>query len=483
MARRKTGAGMDPPSRSRSTGSQAGYCSPGRGDLRDAAGRVASASVPRLPAPRLPVPRVPVPRLPLVPDPLRRIDVPRDLDEVTLAGEEAAPREGGMTREGIERIWESVTRLYRSGVHPAITLCLRRDGAVVLNRAIGHARGVGPGEPEDAPRVPATPDTLFCVYSASKAVTAMVVHLLDEVGELHIGDRVSDYIPEYAKHGKDAITIAHVLSHRAGVPNLPGEVLDPANVDDRELLLRVLCDAEPSRRPGRALAYHAVSGGFILAEIVERITGRDIRSVLENEILRPLGFEHCSYGVSPEDLDLVARDYPTGAPVLPPISTLLERALGLPVGRVIEVGNDPRFLTGVVPSGNVVTSAPEFSRFFELLRRGGELDGVRMVEPRTIRRALTEHSYREIDFTLGFPTRYALGFMLGAKVLSLYGPDTEHAFGHLGFTNMIGWADPERALAGALLTSGKPIFYPQLPDLWSVMRRIGAEAPKVSPRG
>ena len=436
-------------------------------------GRVASRSVPR----------VFVPRLPLVPDPLRRIEVPRDLDQVTTVGEEAGPGEGGMTRDGVESIWDAVTRLYRSGVHPAITLCLRREGAVVLNRAIGHAHGVGPGEPDDAPRVPATPETLFCIYSASKAITAMVVHMLDERGELHIGDRVSDYIPGYAKHGKEAITIAHVLSHRAGVPNLPDHVLDPDNAGDRELVLRALCDARPARRPGKGLAYHAVSGGFILGEIVERVTGRNIRAVLDEEILRPLDIEHCSYGVAPDDLGRVARSYATGAPVLPPVSMLLERALGLPFDRVIEVGNDPRFLTAVVPSGNVVTSAPELSRFFELLRRGGELDGVRVFEPRTIRRACTEHSYREIDFTLGFPTRYGLGFMLGAKVLSLYGPDTEEAFGHLGFTNMLGWADPERALAGALLTSGKPVLYPELPDLWSVMRRIGTEAPKTRRQG
>lgn len=432
--------------------------------------------------PSIPVPRLPVPRLPLVPDPLRRIEVPRDLDGLTTVGEETSPHEGGMTRDAVEDIWESVIRLYRSGVHPAISLCLRREGAVVLNRAIGHARGVGPGEPEDAPRLPATPETLFCIYSASKAVTAIVVHMLDERGELHIGDRVSDYIPEYAKHGKESITIAHVLSHRAGVPNLPAEILEPENADDRELILRALCEARPAGRPGKALAYHAVSGGFILGEIVERVTGRNIRVILEEEILRPLGIEHCSYGVPPEDLGRVARDYGTGLPVLPPLSTLLERALGVPVERVIDFGNDPRFLTAVVPAGNVVTSAPELSRFFELLRRGGELDGVRLLEPRTLRRVCTEHSYREMDFTLGFPARYGLGVILGAKLLSLYGPDTEQAFGHLGFTNMIGWADPERALAGALLTSGKPILYPDLPTLWDVMRRITGRAPKISAR-
>jgi CubicO group peptidase (beta-lactamase class C family) len=424
------------------------------------------------------MPAVRIPRLPLVPDPLRRIKVPRDVRALTSVAVEDDPASAGMSAEGVERIWGSIERLYRSGVHPAIQLCLRREGRVVVDRAIGNSRGVGPGEPKDAVRETVATTTPYVIYSASKAITAMVAHLLDQRGSIHLGDRVCEYIPEYAKHGKEAITIAHVLSHRAGVPNLPREALDLDNIARPELVCEILCDAKPLSRPGKALAYHAVSGGFIIAEVVRRVTGKDIRQVLAEEILDPLGFRWTNYGVAPADVDLVGRDYATGAPVLPPISTLLERALGAPVQGVIETARDPRFLTGIVPAGNTVTTAHELSRFFELLRRGGELDGVRVFEPRTIRRALTEQSYREIDFTLGFPTRYSLGLMLGAKVMSLYGPDTEHAFGHLGFTNVIGWADPERALSGALITSGKPVLYPEILDLWSVMRRIGLEAPK-----
>jgi CubicO group peptidase (beta-lactamase class C family) len=133
----------------------------------------------------------------------------------------------------------------------------------------------------------------------------------------------------------------------------------------------------------------------------------------------------------------------------------------------------------MIPAGNTITTPNELSRFFELLRAGGELDGTRIFEKRTLRRLLIEQSYREIDFTLGFPTRFSLGMMLGADVLSLYGPDTELAFGHLGFTNIIGWADPERGISGGLITSGKPVLYPELPVFWNVMRTIGRVAPKV----
>lgn len=138
-------------------------------------------------------------------------------------------------------------------------------------------------------------------------------------------------------------------------------------------------------------------------------------------------------------------------------------------------------MTGVIPSASVITTANELSRFFELGRCEGELDGVRVFEPRTLRRALTEQSYLEVDFTLGFLTRFSYGFMLGARLLSLFGPDTEMAFGHLGFVNILGWADPERAVSCALITSGKPIRYPELPHFLGIGRRIGKEAPKVAP--
>jgi CubicO group peptidase (beta-lactamase class C family) len=417
------------------------------------------------------MPLVPVPRLPMVPDLLRRIRVPRDLAAVTSVGPEDEPEEGGLTRDQVERIWRTVQLFYRSGVHPAIQLTLRREGAVVLNRAIGNAR-LG-----DHPEL-VTTDTPFCLYSASKAVTAMVVHLLDQQGLLHIHDRVAEYIPEYASRGKDAITIAHVLAHRAGVPNLPGSAFDLEHVGDREFILDLLCRAELNGRPGRALAYHAVSGGFILGEVVHRVTGKDVREVLREQILDPLGFRWMSYGVDEADIPRVGRSYATGAPTLPPLSVLLTRALGVPVDEVVRRSNDPRFLTAVVPAASVISNADELSRFFELLRRGGTLDGVEIFEPRTIRRAVTEQSYRELDLTLGAPVRHGLGLILGAQLVSLYGPDTEFAFGHLGFTNIIGWADPQRAIAGGLVTSGKPVVYPELPNFWAVMARIGREVPK-----
>ncbi|MBV9309378.1 MAG: beta-lactamase family protein [Solirubrobacterales bacterium] len=422
-----------------------------------------------------------VPRLPLVPDPLHRIKVPRNLKAITTVAEEVDPEEVGLSRQSIDRIWGSARELYKTGVHPALQLCLRRHGKVVINRALGHAKGNGPDDPQEAEKVLVTPDTPFCVFSTSKGITAMVIHLLQERGALDISDHVTDYIPEYAAHDKGETTIAHVLAHRAGVPGLPRAALDLDKVNDREFLTRTIAESKPFVKPGTLLAYHAVSGGFILGEIVHRVTGKPIRQVLADEILDPLGFRWGNYGVRPEDVDKVGLNYLTGPRLLPPMSTLVTRVLSQPIDKVVEISNDPRFQTAMVPSATIMTTGDELSRFFEIFRAGGELDGVRIVTPGTIRRALVEQSRLEIDLSLGFPTRFSYGLMLGAKVLSLYGLDTDLAFGHLGLINIMGWADPERGISGGLITSGKALVYPEIPRFYTLMQRITSEVPKVPP--
>ena len=413
---------------------------------------------------------------------IRRAQVPSDLASVSSirAEREHDPRGLGVERDAVSRIWQAAERLYASGIHPAIQLCVRRHGRVLIDRAIGHASGNGPDDLPDSPKVLATPETPFCSLSASKAVTAMVVHHLDQEDLLRLDDPVCEYIPEFAAHGKQWITIRHVLAHRAGIPNLPQEVMRLERLDDLDEVMDILSDAEPTSRAGRQLAYHAVTGGFVLGELVRRVTGRTIRQVLDDIIRRPLGFRWLSYGVAAEDVPRVATNYVTGPPVLPPVSYLFRRGLGVGFREAVDMSNDARFLTGLVPSANVVATADEFSRFYQLLLDGGTLDGVRVFDPRTIRRATSEQSYLEMDFTLGLPFRYGMGFMLGAQWLSLYGPDTLHAYGHLGFTNVICWADPERDIAAALMTSGKPFIYPELYYLFELLRQIGLACPKAA---
>lgn len=409
------------------------------------------------------------------PDPLRRCRVSKDIDALTTRADEVDPTDVGIERDGVERVWGAVESLYRSGIHPAIALCVRRNGAVVLDRAIGHASGNGPEDEPDAPKELATPSTPFCIFSATKGTTAALIHKLDEKGLIHIGDPVAEYLPEFARNGKDGITIGHILSHRAGIPAAPPNTLEVERLEDYDFLREQIYNAQPTFRPGKRQAYHAVSGGMVLGELVREVTGRSIREVLASEFLDPLGFRWMNYGVAEEDNSRVAQNYATGPILLPPIRQIATRALGLHPDKATRMSNDPRFLRAVLPAANGMSTANELSRFYEMLRCGGELDGVRVLEPRTIRRALIPQSHLEVDLSLIAPVGFSYGFMLGGRYLSLYGFNTAQAFGHLGWINIVGWADPQRALSAALITTGKAVVYPEVARFWLIAQQIANE--------
>lgn len=392
---------------------------------------------------------------------------------------EEAPAAGGLSQEAIDAIWRSVVAYYETGLHPAMAVCMRRGGRVVLDRTLGHLRGNAPGDAPGAEKVVATPDHLFSLFSASKAVTAMIVHLLDDRGLLHLDDPVEEYIPGFGARGKGGITVRHVLTHRAGIPAIPGGKVDLDLLTDTDEIIRLLAEAPPESVAGRRLAYHAVTGGFVLGEIVKRVTGKGIRQVLQEEVCDPLGFKHFNYGVAREELPQVAEEAFTGPTPVFPLSHLVKRSLGVSLPEALKVVNDPRFLTAVVPAGNVIGTPDEVCRFFELLLRGGELDGVRVFDHRTVRRATAEQSYLEVDTTLLLPLRYGMGFMLGAEHLSFYGHRTAKAFGHIGLTSVVAWADPERDISVAFMNTGNPLVPPEIFRWFDVMWTIARVCPRV----
>lgn len=403
--------------------------------------------------------------------------VPVSLPSVTRRGAEVPPGDVGVPRAALRRVWDAVEALYRTGLYPALQICIRRDGAVVLNRALGHARGAGPHDPPDATRVRVELDTPFCLYSASKAVTAMVIHKLDEERVLHVDDRVCDYIPEFGVDGKQWITLRHVLGHRAGIPTLPPGALNLDLLEDPERIVELLCEAPRLSRPGHRLAYHAVTGGFVLGEVVRRATGQDIRSVLAKQVCEPLGFRWMNYGVAPQDVERVADDAVTGLPMHRVIGPLVERVLGTSFEGAVELAQDPRFRTGIVPAANVMASAEELCAWYQCLLDEGELGGVRVYDPRTVRHATGEQAYLEFDMTLFIPLRHGLGFMLGGQWVGPWGLNTPRAFGHIGLTNVLGWADPDRRLAVAITTSGKPSVSLEQTRLFQLIYRIGQAFP------
>jgi CubicO group peptidase (beta-lactamase class C family) len=399
--------------------------------------------------------------------------------EVTARGAfEADPGSVGLTRDDVEAIWTSVVDYYRTGFHPAIGLCIRRRGKVILDRVIGHARGNSPGEVEGAPLVRATPNTLFNFFSGSKAITAMLVHLLAQRDQLHIDEPIATFIPEFGRKQKDQITIRDLLTHRGGIPAAPPTVVDLDLLKDRRGILEMICDLELTYEPGTVPAYHAVTSGFILAELIERVAGFGIREFLQTEISSPLGMNHFNYGVPERRLDDVAIDVCTGPRLIWPLKDIFEKALGIPVERLVELSNDPRFRTAIIPSANLIASTDDICRFFELLVAGGSFESTRIFSESTVRGAIEPQTTWKVDRVIHLPLSYSMGFMLGTDPVGLFGFRCGKAFGHVGLSNILGWADPQRDIAVAFLNSGKPFFAFDAYHWPEIVRRISTRIPR-----
>lgn len=407
------------------------------------------------------------------------IRVPADLSQVTqYAGDEQPAEAGGLHEGDIAHIWQSIEALYRTGNHPMISVCLRRKGQILLHRAIGHAEGNGPEDSAQTPKRLAQPDTPVCLFSASKLVTAMLLHYLDEQGTLNLLDPVTRYVPEYGQKGKSRSTLFHLLSHRGGIPRIP-KGFPPEMFYDREAIVQALCRTEPISPSGHRQAYHAITAGYILGEVMERVTGMGLRELLDEVIVRPMGLSCFNYGLAPEFRDQVARNYATGLYSRLGTDQFLEYVLGGDLQLAVNMTNDVRFMDTVCPAGNLYTSAEQMGRFMEMLLDGGQYRDQSILSPATVFRSTLETTRRQFDAVLIAPLRYGLGPMLGDHPVGIFGPQTKHAFGHIGLSNIFCWADPQRDLSVSLLTTGKSVVGTHLPALLKVLWAINTHCPSL----
>lgn len=404
--------------------------------------------------------------------------VPDDIEAVTRvdSAREVDPHRVGMTHQDIAAIWGAVRNLYRTGTHPGIQLSLRRRGQILIHRSLGHARGNGPGDAPGVEERLMTPDTPVCYFSASKAVTALLVHMLAEQGHINLLDPVSYYLPEFGQQGKQTITIHQILSHRGGIPGIPRDTpLD--TLWDEDEIWRLLCQAKPIEVDGGTVAYHAITGGYVMGRLLEKVTGESIQAYLDTHIRRPLGMKWFTYGVNEPQIESLALNYATGPRPGFPLSWVVRRALGADIETVADISNDPRFQEAVIPAANLAGTAEEMGRFFQMMLNGGEWEGRRICQPITIKRAVQQFGSMQIDRTMMVPMRFSAGFMLGSNPFGLWGPHSAEAFGHIGLINKWCWADPARDISVSLMTTGIPILAHHLPALakfvWTVARHCG----------
>jgi len=406
--------------------------------------------------------------------------VPRDLRALTCIDHaaECDPADAGMSEAGVAAIWSAMERLYRTGLQPAMTLVLRRHGKIVMKRAIGCTSGNLPGQRDV--QLALEPDSPLCLFSASKAISAVLVHKLVDMGQLSLEDRVADYIPEFAAHGKGRVSVRQLLAHRAGIPAMPVRNPPPEILRDWDGIVRMLCEAPPFDPNFGKQAYHALTCGYIVGELVRRISGLELRQALYEWIAEPLGCRYLGYGLAPELRVLLPRNALTGARPLWPLTTYVRHAVGVSFDQAVALSNHEAFLSEVVPAGNIHASADDACRVFQMLLNGGELDGARVLREDTVADALRPLGPIQYDRTLLLPLRFSAGFMLGENPFGLYGPMCRQAFGHLGFVSVLCWADPQRDISVALLNTGKSMAPSGILRLAQVLGAIAKACPQVA---
>lgn len=297
-------------------------------------------------------------------------------------------------------------------------------------------------------------DTLAAILSGTKGLTSTCVHLLAERGELELAAPVARYWPEFGRAGKQDITVAMVLSHRAGVIG-PRTAMRWQDVDNWDLVCERLAAAEPWWEPGTAQGYHLGTAGFILGEVVRRVTGRTLGQYLRAEIAEPLGAD-VHIGVSPADLarcaDFVGK---------PPLSEVLANAPANPVsladhpkaGLAVAWGfvpdddmvtNDtPRWRTAEFPATNGHVSALGLATFYDALARERLLSRAHMDLIRVPQGGF------DTDLVLGPRVAdhgWGLGYMLNQRRIN--GPNP-WIFGHGGSGGSFGFADLEHRIGYA----------------------------------
>ena len=410
-----------------------------------------------------------------------RVVVPDDLGPIVSIDRaaECDPKDVGLDPERVEAVWDAVEDLYRTGLQPAMTLTIRRRGRIVLKRAIGCLRGNVPGD--EGPMVPLSPDAPISLFSASKAISALLVHKLVELNKLRLEDHVADHIPKFAAKGKERVTLRQLLAHRAGIPLLP--VSEPSTdlLRHWDAIIEMLCAAAPADAKFQKQAYHALTAGFILGEVVRRASGRELPELLREWVAAPLGCEHMTYGLKPELRDQAPLNVFTGPKVFWPINAIARRVLGVPFEQAAEASNSDAFLSGIVPAGNIYATADEASRVFQMLMDRGKWNGARVFNADVVAEAKRPVGPMQIDGMLRIPIRYSAGFMLGENPFGLYGPKCRHAFGHLGFISVLCWADPSRELSVAFLNTGKTVSPVGVVRLARVLGAINRAFPATQP--
>lgn len=333
-------------------------------------------------------------------------------------------------------------------------------------------------------------------YSTTKGVLSTLAHILVDEGLLNYDTPIAHYWPDFAQHGKHSITLRHVLTHEAGLYHLRSMIADAHEMLNWPHMLQVIEQAKPLHAAGARVGYHAISFGWIVGGLIEKVTQEPLAVTLAKKITQPLQLDGCYIGVPTEELSRcneiigAARYTPNKAPPSKAAQLkqqVIDTALHwtgfdpntaaealIPKGMSRFYLDEAHSLQACIPGANGVFTARSLAKIYAALANGGELDGVTLLSANTLQEVVKVYNTQRGD-VVPMPMHWRLGYH---RVFTTW-PRTPHAFGHFGYGGSGAWADPSRHLAvGYIVNTGSGSPFADL-RLWRINTAIIQTANKL----
>jgi CubicO group peptidase (beta-lactamase class C family) len=351
----------------------------------------------------------------------------------------ADPAELGINAAALDELFARCQQDVDAGLMPSCQVALARDGRL----AVLHAFGDG------------NPGSRYVIFSATKTLVAGAIWILIGEGALDITRTVADYVPEFATNGKEMITVEQVLLHTSGFPHAP---FGPLEWDDRAQRLDRFASWRLNWEPGSRFEYHPTSAHWVLAEIIERVSGTDFRDFIRTRILEPLGLTGYGIGAPPGQQSDVNDLVLTGEPMPPEEIRALIGVDAFPLTEVTDEFlmryNRPDYRAVGVPGGGGIANAADLALYYQaLLHNRGDI-----WKPDVLADVTTNVRNRMPDY-MGASANRTIGLVVAgddgkSNVRGMGRTVSPRAFGHNGAGGQIAWADPETGLSFAYLTNG-----------------------------
>ncbi|MDJ0866897.1 MAG: serine hydrolase domain-containing protein [Myxococcota bacterium] len=359
-----------------------------------------------------------------------------------------AREHAGIDPERLRALFERTAR----GVEPhpgcSAQVAVARHGRLAGFASFGRAPIAG------AERA-AEPGTLFVLFSVTKAITASAVWILLQEGKLALDDRVADAVPEFGENGKGAVTVEQLLTHTCGFPKAE---MPPSVWADRERRLEQFARWRLEWEPGSRFVYHGLSSMWVLAELIERVSGQDHRAFIRGRVARPLGLDDLHVGLPHDQNHRVADVVPVGeAPAEGGRQQLLVDAPAISDAEYTRF-NEPRMRALGIPGGGGIATAAAVAMFYQGVLEDAAGRGPGVWQRDQLAEVFRPRTGDLLDPMTKQPALRGLGVVVagpeGRVFRGFADACSPRAIGHMGAGGQIAWADPETGLSFAYVTNG-----------------------------